>query len=63
MMIVMLFNPLMYWVSVPGQSAMNGRYLEGEAFFGLGDTFDESKLMKWSAGDFSRLPWGPRTMS
>ena len=42
MMIVMLFNPLMYWVSVPGQSAMNGRYLEGEAFFGLGDTFDES---------------------
>ena len=29
----MLFNPLMYWVSVPGQSAMNGRYLEGEAFF------------------------------
>ena len=53
MMIVMLFNPLMYWVSVPGQSAMNGRYLEGEAFFGLGDTFDESKLMKWSAGVFT----------
>ena len=59
MMIVMLFNPLMYWVSVPGQSAMNGRYLEGEAFFGLGDTFDESKLMKWSAGDFIVHPDRP----
>jgi hypothetical protein len=32
--------------------------LEGEAYFGLGDTFDESKLIKWNAGDYSTVSVG-----
>jgi hypothetical protein len=26
--------------------------LEGEAYVGVGETFDESKMVKWSAGDY-----------
>ena len=32
--------------------------LEGEAYFGLGDTFDESKLIKWNAGDYFTVSVG-----
>ncbi len=32
--------------------------LEGEAYFGLGDTFDESKLIKWNAGDYFTVSAG-----
>ena len=32
--------------------------LEGEAYFGLGDTFDELKLIKWNAGDYFTVSVG-----
>jgi hypothetical protein len=32
--------------------------LEGEAYFGLGDNFDESKLIKWNAGDYFTVSVG-----